>query len=168
MLALEILQICPSQMNSLLFVLGSLDPYGSKVINFNIMDVKPRLPYHVAFQIHVDYAKYTIKRTIIDEGIATCVMFLTRWKTIVSPTLSHSLTMLTTFDGCSFHPHGIIPTFLVQFGGKIVEVYVKVVDAPLDYNVLLRCNWTYVMTVVILPFFCTLCFPDDGKIVMIN
>jgi hypothetical protein len=32
-------------------------PCGSKVINFDVMDVKPHLPYHVAFQIHVENMK---------------------------------------------------------------------------------------------------------------
>jgi hypothetical protein len=53
--------------------------------------------------------------------------------------------MLTYFDGCSFFPHGILPTFLIQLGGKTVEVDVGVVDAPLDYNLLLGHNWTYAM-----------------------
>jgi hypothetical protein len=39
---------------------------------------------------------------------------------------------------------------------------------PLDYNLLLGRKWTYVMTVVISSIFCTLCFPHDGKIVMID
>jgi hypothetical protein len=149
-------------------VLGALDPCGSKVIKFDVTDVKPRLPYHVAFQIHVDYSKYTIKRIVIDEGVAMCVMSLTCWKAIGSPTLSQSLTMLTAFDGRSFHPHGILPTFLVQLGGKTVEVDVEVVDVPLDYNLLLGCNWTYAMTAVVSSIFCTLCFPHDGKIVTID
>jgi hypothetical protein len=74
MSALEVLHTCPSQRNALLSVLGALDPCGSKVIKFDAMDVKPRLPYHVAFQIHVDYLKYTIKCIVIDEGATTCVM----------------------------------------------------------------------------------------------
>jgi hypothetical protein len=48
--------------------------------------------------------------------------------------------MLTAFDGHSFCPHGILPAFPVQLGGKKVEVEVEVVDAPLDYNLLLGCN----------------------------
>jgi hypothetical protein len=142
MSALEVLQRCPSQKNALLSTLGALDPCGSNVIKFDITDVKPHLPYHVAFQIHVDYSKYTIKHIVIDEGVATCVMFLTCSKAIGSPTLSQSLTMLTAFDGRSFRPHCILPTFPVQLGGKTVEVDVEVVDAPLDYNLLLGCNWT--------------------------
>jgi hypothetical protein len=99
--------------------------------------VKPRLTYHVAFQIHVGYSKYTIKRIVVDEGVATCVMSLVYWKALDSPTLSQFLIMLTYFDGHSFHPHGIIHAFLIYLGGKTVEVDVEVVYAPLDYNLLL-------------------------------
>jgi hypothetical protein len=157
-----------SQWNALLSSLGALDPCVSKVIKFDVTYVKPYFPYHVAFQIHVVYSKYTIKRIIIDEGVAMCVMSLTCWKVIGSPTLSQYLTMLTTFDGLSFHPHEIFPTFPFQLGGKIVEVDVKVVDVPDDYNLLLGRNWTYAMTVVMSSIFCTLCFPHEGKIVMID
>jgi hypothetical protein len=132
------------------------------------MDVKPRLPYHVAFQIHMEYYKYTIKRAVVDEGAATCVMSLVYWKAISSPTLSKSSTMLTAFDGHSFFPHGILPAFLVQLGGKTVEVEVEVVDAPLDYNLLLGCNWTYAMVIVVSSIFHTLCFPHQGDIVTID
>jgi hypothetical protein len=130
--------------------------------------VKPRLPYHVAFQIHVEYSKYTIKRAVIDEGASTCMMSLDCWKDIGSPTLSKSLTMLTTFDGHSFHPHGILPAFLVQLGGKMVKVEVEVVDAPLHYNLLLGHNWTYSMVTVVSSVLCILCFPHQGEIVTID
>jgi hypothetical protein len=72
--------------------------------------------------------------------------------------------MLTTFDGHSFHPHGTLPTILVQLGGKKVEV----VDVPLDYNMLLGRNWNYVMIVIMFPVFHTLCFPHEGNIVVID
>jgi hypothetical protein len=55
--------------------------------------------------------------------------------------LSVLCTMLTTFYGRSFHPHGILLSFLVQLGGNTVEVDVEVVDEPLDYNLLLGNNW---------------------------
>jgi hypothetical protein len=110
--------MCPSQRNALLSDLGTLEPSGSKVIKFDVTYVKPRLPYHVAFQIHVEYSKYTIKRVVLDEGTSTCVMSLVCWKALGSPTLSKSSKMLTSFDGHSFHPHGILPAFPVQLGGK--------------------------------------------------
>jgi hypothetical protein len=99
--------MCPSQRNALLSALGYLDPSGLKVIKFDITDVKPRLPYHVAFQIHVGYSKYTIKRTIVDEGAATCVMSLVYWKSLGSPNLSQYPTMLTSFD--------VVPSSLMVF-----------------------------------------------------
>jgi hypothetical protein len=104
---------------------------------------------------------------VVDEGVATCVMSLVCWKAIGSPTLSKSSNMLTSFDGHSFCPHRILPTFLVQLGGKKVEVEVEVVDAPLDYNLLLGRNWTYAMVTIVLSVFHMLCFPHQGEIVTI-
>jgi hypothetical protein len=87
MSALEVLQTCPSHRNALVSSLGALDPCVYEVIKFDVTNVKPRLPYQMAFQIHVDYSKYTMKRTVIDEGVAMCMMSLNCWKAIVSPTL---------------------------------------------------------------------------------
>jgi hypothetical protein len=95
----------------LLFTLGALDPCVLKVIKFDVKDVKPRLPYHVAFQIHVGYLNYTIKRTVVDEGDATCVMSLVCWKAQGSPTISQSPTMLNDFDDHSFCPHNFLSAF---------------------------------------------------------
>jgi hypothetical protein len=122
----------------------------------------------VAFQIHVEYSKYTIKRAVVDEGTATCVMSLVCWKAPGSPTLSKSSNMLTSFDGHYFHPQSILPSFLVQLGGKTVEVEVDVVDAPLDYNLLLGRNWTYAIIVVVSYVFHTLFFRHEGNIVTID
>jgi hypothetical protein len=76
--------------------------------------------------------------------------------------------MLTAFEGHSFRPHGILPAFPVQLGGKTVEVEVGVIDAPLDYNLLLGRNWTYPMVTVVLPVFHMLCFTHQGEIVTID
>ena len=45
--------------------------------------------------------------------------------------------MLKAFDGHAFKPHGIVPSFPVMLGGKTMNVEVEVVDAPIDYNLLL-------------------------------
>jgi hypothetical protein len=168
MSSLEVLQMCPSHRNALLSALGDLEPSGSNLFKFDVTDVKPRLPYYVAFQIHVEYSKYTIKRAIVDEGATTCVMSLVCLKALGSPTLSRSSNMLTSFDSHSFHLHDILPAFSVQLGGNTVEVEVEVVDASLDYNLLLGRNWTYAMIVVVSSVFRTLCFPHEGNIVTID
>jgi hypothetical protein len=120
-------------------------------------DLKPRLPYHVAFQIVVAYPMKTftwnIFHTVVDEGASTCVMPLACWKAIGQPVLSPSPTLLTAFDDHSFRPHGIILSFPMQLGGKTVYVEVEVVDVPLNYNLFLGRSWTYAMQVVVATVF---------------
>ena len=85
---------------------------------------------------------------VIDEGDDTSVMSLSCWKGLGSPTLSQTANMLTTFDGRLFQPHGILPSLEVQLGGKTIVIEVEVVDAPLDYNLLLGRNWMYHMQAI--------------------
>jgi hypothetical protein len=105
---------------------------------------------------------------VVDEGASTCMMSLVCWKAIGQPILSPSPTLLTTFDGHSFRPHGIIPSFPLQLGGKTVCVEVEVVDVSLDYNILLGRSWTYTMQVVVITVFRVLLFPHEGWIVTID
>ena len=135
-------------------------------------ELKPRLPYHVAFQIVVAHPTKTftrnIFRTVVDKGISTCVMSLACWKAIGQPALSPSPNLLTAFDGRSFRPHGIVPSFPMQLGGKIVCIEVKVVNAPLDYNLLLGWSWTYAMQAVVATVFWVLLFPHEVQIVVVG
>jgi hypothetical protein len=86
---------------------------------------------------------------VVDEGASTCIISLACWKAIGQPALSPSPTLLTVFDSLSFRPHGIVHSFPVQLGGKTMCVEVEVVDAPLDYNLLLGWSWTYAMQDVV-------------------
>jgi hypothetical protein len=172
MSALEVLQRFPSQRKDLLTTLGSTETCNPGTIMLDTTDLKPLLPYHVAFQIVVAYPTKTFNRnifcTVVDEGALTCVMLLACWKAIGQPVLSPSPTLLTAFNDCSFRPHGIIPSFPVQLGGKTVCVEVEVVDAPLDYNLLLGRSWTYAMQDVVATVFWVLLFPHEGQIVTID
>jgi hypothetical protein len=53
MSALEVLQSCPAQRKDLLTALGSIETCNPGTIVLDTTDLKPRLPYHVAFQIVV-------------------------------------------------------------------------------------------------------------------
>ena len=86
--------------------------------------------------IHVEFLNMTVKHTVIDEDATASVMSLSCWKCLGSPELSKSATMLTSFDGRSFRPHGIFPSLKVCLGGKTIAIEVKVIDVPLDYNLL--------------------------------
>ena len=108
-------------------------------------------------------------RTILDEGAnSTSVLSLSCWKAIGSPELVTSPMTLKAFDGRGFQPHGLISSLSVELGGKIVSIQVEVVDAPLDYNLLLGRNWFYAMTVVASTVFRTVQFPHLGRIVTID
>ena len=74
------------------------------------------------------------------------MLSLTCWKALGSSKLVTSPTTLKAFDGWGFQPHGLISALVVEMEGKIVSIQVEVVDAPLDYNLLLGRNWFYAMT----------------------
>ena len=77
---------------------------------------------------------------MINKGAATSVMSLACWKGLGSLELSKSATMLTMFGGRSFRPHDILPSLKAHLGGKTIVIEFEVVDAPLDYNLLLGRN----------------------------
>jgi hypothetical protein len=56
----------------------------------------------------------------------------------------------------------------MQLGGKTMCVEVEVVDAPLEYNILLGRSWTYAMNAVVATGFRVLLFLNESRIVTIN
>jgi hypothetical protein len=84
---------------------------------------------------------------MVDEGVSTCIMSISCWKAIGSSKLDTSATLLKSFNGNMFYPHGIIIALPVELGGKTISIVVEVFDAPIDYNLLLRHTWFYEMTV---------------------
>ena len=54
--------------------------------------------------------------------------------------LAASQTVLKAFDGHLFTPHVILVAFPIELGGKTITTKVEVVNAPLDYNLLLGCS----------------------------
>jgi hypothetical protein len=104
--SLEVLQSCHSKRKDLLATLESAKTCNTSTIMLDTTDLKPHLPYHLAFQIVVAYTTKNFTRNIlhmvVDEGASTCVMYLACWKAIGQPTLSPSPTLLTAFDSRSF------------------------------------------------------------------
>jgi hypothetical protein len=99
MSALEVLQHYPSQHRTLLATISAFDPESSNNLTFNLDDHQPRLSHQLSFQINVVVHNQQIHRTILDEGASTCVMSLSYWKGLKSPTLNKSPMMLRAFDG---------------------------------------------------------------------
>ena len=95
-------------------------------------------------------------------------MSLSCWKALGSPERVPSNTLLTAFDGRSFHSHGILLDFEIKLAGKEVSVEVEVIDAPLDYNFLLGRSWTYAMSTIVSVVFRVVVFPHEGKLVIVD
>lgn len=134
---LEVLQTFTTQRKALLIGIGAFENYSSGLITFNTENHKFRLPYHAEFQIKVSLKGTNIFRMVINEGASTSVMSLSCWKYLGSLEFLPSNALLKAFDGHTFKPHRIIPTFPVELGGKLVLIKVSVVDAPIDYNLLI-------------------------------
>ena len=76
--------------------------------------------------------------------------------------------MLKAFYGHIFKPHKILTALPIEIDGKNVTIDVEVIDAPLDYNLLLGCTWFYAMKAVASTVFRLLSFPHQGKIITVN
>jgi hypothetical protein len=168
MFALEVIQHYPNQRRTLLATISAFDPDSSNNLMFNMDDHQPQLSHQLTFQINVVVHNQQIHRTILDEGASTCVMSLACWKGLKSPALNKSPTMLCSFDGQGFHPHGLLQSLAIKLGGKTIIVDVEVVDTPLDYNLLLGRSWFYAMTVITSSVFRCVYFPHQGKIVTVD
>jgi hypothetical protein len=56
----------------------------------------------------------------------------------------------------------------MQLGGKTMCIEVEVLNASLDYNLLLGRSWTYAMQAVVATVFRVLLFPHEDRIVTID
>ena len=148
MSALDVLQSCPSQQKVLLSAIGDIDPSDSNLICFNMENHVLHLPHQISFLIQVIINEKTIHKTIINEGASTCIMFVSCWKEIGSPTLNQSPNTLEAFYGCDSRPFGILPNLAITLESKPVNIKVEIVDATINYNLLLMQSWTHAMHVV--------------------
>ena len=121
----------------LLIAIGAIDSADASLLCFYLENNEPHLPHTIVLQIYVGCLEKNVHRTMLDEGALTCIMSYSCWKDLGSPTLTASQTILKEFDGHLFTPHGILAAFPIELEGKTIIVEVEVVNAPLDYNLLL-------------------------------
>jgi hypothetical protein len=125
-----------------------MDPEESNLIMFNLYYFKKKVPHHLAFQIQVLVGGKKIQCTILDEGSSNYIKYFPYCRALSYPTLTPSPTTLKEFDGHGFQPHRLLQYFVVTLKGKTISVDIEVVDAPLDYNLLLGRSWFYAMTII--------------------
>lgn len=109
-----------------------------------------------------------IHRTVVDEGASTYIMFVSFWEAIGSLPLNWFPNTLEAFDGRGSCPYSILTNFPITLEGKTINLEVEVIDANLNYNLLLGRSWTLAMFCVVYTLFYVLCFPHEGKIVIVD
>ena len=65
-------------------------------------------------------------------------------------------------------PLGILPCFPITLDGRYVCIDVIVIQCPLDFNMLLGCDYVYAMKAVVSTLFRVMYFPHDGNIMTID
>ena len=60
---------------------------------------------------------------------------------------------LISFDGRLCSPLGILANLPIKLSGKTILINVVVMDGPMDYDILLDCDFIYAMSVVVSSLF---------------
>ena len=79
-----------------------------------------------------------------------------------------SSTSLRAYDGHPTKAQGILPHVPITFSGKTILIDIEVVNAQLDYNLLLERIYMYAMRVFVSTVFHLMMFPHEGKIVTVD
>ena len=137
MSALEVLQSCPKQMKALISMLGAIDPGDTRLMDFDLDKAMSRLPSMVAFQILVSVHNITTHRCVIYDDASTCIMSKNVWQKLWSPEIKPSVITLRAYDGRPSTPVDIYQNVLIYLARKTVLIEIEVLDAHLDYNILL-------------------------------
>ena len=75
--------------------------------------------------------------TIVDEGAFVSILSSTTWKDLGSPQLVPATNQILDFNRRPTAPLGILPHFPITLEGKTICIDVMVVQAPLDFNLIL-------------------------------
>ena len=109
-----------------------------------------------------------VSGTIIDEGESVSILSSTSSQALGWPPLVPVTHNMLAFNRVTSQPLGILPQSPITLGGKIVYLNVMVVPFPLDYNVLLGCDYVYDMGAIVSTLFQVICFPHEGRIVTVD
>jgi len=146
-----------------------MDPQDDQMIVFHVDKSKnPPLSSFIGFQIPVSIRNSIVQQCIIDEGASTYVMAASDWKKLGSPDLPLSTITLCAWDGHNSQTLGLYRNFPIIVVGKIVCIDIEVIDAPLDYNILLGRSYTYVMSDVTSTVHRKVFFLHNGNIITID
>ena len=90
------------------------------------------------------------------------------WQKLRSPILQPSSTTLWDYDGHPTKSQGILPHAPITLDEKTVLIDIEVVNAQLDYNLLLGRSYIYAMRATASTVFLLMMFPHEGKIMTVD
>ena len=90
------------------------------------------------------------------------------WRVLGSPSLVSTSSQLLVFDRRTSIALGILSQTPITLGGKTILVDFMVIEYPLHFNMLLRCDYVYAMQAVVSTFFHVMYFNHGEEIVTIN
>ena len=168
MSTLKVLKTCLPQQKALLAALGAIDPSDSNLMTFDLNNGEPKIPLTIAFHIPISIQNLIVHQCIIDKWESTWVMSMLVWHKLRSPLLHLSTTTLRAYDGHSTKAQGILPHIPISLASKMVLINIEVVNAQLDYNLLLGRSYVYAMRSMVSIVFRLMMFPHDRNIVMVD
>ena len=75
---------------------------------------------------------------------------------------------MRAYDDRSTQPQGLLTNVPLQLAGKTILINIEVINAQLDYNLLLGCSYMYAMRAVASTVFRTMMFPHEGRVVKVD
>ena len=96
------------------------------------------------------------------------ILSSTASKALGLPPLVRITQNLLGFNRGTSRPLEILPQLPITLGGKTVYLNVMVVLGPLDYNLLLGHNYVYGIEAIVSTLFRVICFPHEGKTVIVD
>jgi len=146
-----------------------IPPPSSSVISFDWSHLTAfHLPFNVPFQVMIHAYDKVVPGTVLDKGASVSLMPSTTWQALGSPQLVAVAQNLIAFDGGTTQPLGILLKFPINFGGKTVYIDVLVTQGALDFSLLLGRDYVYAMGALVSSLFRVVCFPHNGRIVIID
>ena len=97
-----------------------------------------------------------------------CIISTLFWQNLGSPILQPSSKTLRAYDGHPTKSQGILLHVPITLAEKTVMIDIEVVNAQLDYNLLLGRSYMYAMQAVVSTVFRLMMFPHEGKIVTVD
>ena len=95
-------------------------------------------------------------------------MSVCAWRGLGSPRLVSTASQLLEFDRRTCIALVILAQTPITLGGKTILVDFMVIEDPLDFNMLLGCDYVYCMQAVVFTFFCVMYFNHGEEIVTID